>query len=165
MHVTTTTFWKWFQSLPDAQSPTTGCGASIPPQSSLTNVVAKLRFTQRCSWLTLPDVLAFLVRTSEDDVTQSYDSDAGNLETHWLASKGLFLAVLGKIVNIFLQAHKYYCFYWLSNAKKILVLNAASLLQEKEPVFSTSRSSAVELSSKLAAESSYLWACVMLLHK
>lgn len=124
----------------------TGCGARIPPQSSPTNVVAKLRFTQRCSWLTLPDVLAFLVRTSEDDITQSYDSDAGNLETHWLASKGFFLAVLGKIDNIFLQEHKHYYFYWLSNANKILVLNAASLLQEKESLFSTACSSVVELS-------------------
>lgn len=101
MHITTTTFWKWFQSLPDAQSPATGCGARIPPQRSPTNGVAKLRFTQRRSWLTLPDVLAFLGRTSEDDITQRYDSDAGNLETHWLASKGLFLAVLGKLDNIF----------------------------------------------------------------
>lgn len=165
MHITTTTFWKWFQSLPDARSATTGCGSRIPPQSSPTNVAAKLRFTQRQSWLTLPDVLAFLFRTSEDDITQRYDSEAGNLETHWLASRGFFLAVLGKIDNIFLQEHKHYYFYWLSNANKILVLNVASLLQEKESVFSTSCSSVVELSPKTAAESSYLWTWVLLLHQ
>lgn len=41
----------------------------------------------------------------------------------------------------------------------------ASLLQEKESVFSTSCSSVVEFSPKTAAESSYLWTWVLLLHQ
>ena len=105
IHITTTTFWKWFQGLPDAQSPTTGCGARTPPQRPPTDVVAKLRFTQRHSWLTLPglmpEVVAFLGRTSEDDITQRNGSNTGNVETHWQASKGFLLTVLGKINDFF----------------------------------------------------------------
>lgn len=41
-------------------------------------------------------VLAFYSRTSEDDITQRYDSEAGNLETHWLASRGFFFSSLRK---------------------------------------------------------------------
>lgn len=123
-------------------------------------MVAKLRFTQRHSWLTLPVVLAFLGRNSEDDLTQRHDSDAGNLETHWLASKWFFLAVLGKIDNILLQG----IFFFIKSLLFLLTLKCEQdpcfkrgiLLQEEESVFNTSCSSVVELSPKMGAES----ACV-----
>ena len=49
----------------------------------------------------MPEVVAFLGRTSEDDITQRNGSNTGNVETHWQASKGFLLTVLGKINDFF----------------------------------------------------------------